>query len=59
VEVFQGGGAALAVVAGALLSPESGAMPLLWVMALSAAAAICATLYGMWVDRVAGPLGGA
>lgn len=54
-----GGGAALAVVAGALLSPDSGAMPLLWVMALSAVAAICATLYGMWVDRVAGPLGGA
>ncbi len=52
-----GGGAALSVVSGALLSVESGPYPLLWVMMLSSVAAVCATLYGMHVDRISGPLG--
>lgn len=51
-----GGGAVLAVLAGALLTPQSGAWPLLWLMLLSSAAGLVATL---WVLRVAakrGPL---
>ncbi len=51
-----GGGAALSVVAGVLLSPESGAYPLLLVMLVSAFFALGATLFGMHVDRTAGRL---
>lgn len=51
-----GGGALLAVLAGALLSPESGAMPLLWVMFASAVCAVVATLYVIYVARQAGEL---
>lgn len=40
-----GGGAALSVLAGLLLSPESGVYPLMFVMLASAAAAIVATTY--------------
>ena len=53
-----GGGAALATLAGALLGPETGPFPLLWVMALSSAAAFGAALYVLWVDKVVGPLPG-
>lgn len=53
-----GSGAALAVIAGWLLTPQSGPYPLLVVMSVSAACAIGATLFGMSVDRRAGPLGG-
>lgn len=44
-----GGGAALTVLAGALLSPEAGPFPLLWVMVLSSAAAALTTLFVMRV----------
>ncbi len=53
-----GGGAALATLAGALLGPETGPFPLLWVMALSSVAAFAAVLFVFWVDNVAGPLPG-
>ncbi|SFT79154.1 multidrug effflux MFS transporter [Mesorhizobium sp. YR577] len=46
-----GGGAALSVVAGALLTPDTGPYPLLWVMLLSALAGALSTLYVMWVSR--------
>lgn len=46
-----GGGAALSVVAAALLSPTSGPMPLLWVMLLAALAAIVTTLALMLTGR--------
>jgi DHA1 family bicyclomycin/chloramphenicol resistance-like MFS transporter len=39
-----GGGAALSVVAGALLTPQTGPFPLLWVMLLSSAGGIVGTL---------------
>jgi DHA1 family bicyclomycin/chloramphenicol resistance-like MFS transporter len=51
-----GGGAALAILAGSLLSPESGAMPLLWVMFASAFCAVIATLYVIHIAREAGEL---
>ena len=51
-----GGGAALAVLAGAWLDVESGPYPLLIVMVLSSFAAMLATLYVMRVRQVAGPI---
>jgi DHA1 family bicyclomycin/chloramphenicol resistance-like MFS transporter len=45
-----GGGAALAVLAGALLGPTTGAWPLLWLMLACSAASVATTL---WVIRVA------
>lgn len=51
-----GGGAALAALAGALLSETSGAFPLLAVMLLSCMASALATLYVMYVARTAGAL---
>lgn len=57
--IQMGGGAVLSVLAGAVLSAESGPFPLFGVMLASSLLAICATLYGMHVDRIAGPLGGS
>jgi DHA1 family bicyclomycin/chloramphenicol resistance-like MFS transporter len=51
-----GGGAALSVVAGALLTVHSGPFPLLWIMLLSSAAAAVSTLYVIRVDRIAGEI---
>lgn len=45
-----GGGAALSVVSGALLGPQTGPWPLLWVMFLSC---IVAVLVTMWIIRIA------
>ncbi|MEP9371501.1 multidrug effflux MFS transporter [Mesorhizobium sp. KR1-2] len=42
-----GGGAALAVLSGAMLSPETGPYPLLWLMLLSSVAGMLCTLYVM------------
>ncbi len=53
-----GGGAALATLAGALLGPDTGPFPLLWVMTLSSLAAFASVLYVLWIDRIAGPLPG-
>lgn len=51
-----GGGAALSVVAGLLVTPQSGAYPLLFVMLVSALGSIFASLYVMRVARQAGEL---
>ncbi|MBP7000698.1 multidrug effflux MFS transporter [Amaricoccus sp.] len=45
-----GGGAALSVLAGAMLSPATGAWPLLWLMFACSVASVATTL---WVMRVA------
>lgn len=45
-----GGGAALSMLAGALITPQSGPFPLLWVMLLSSVGGVLATI---WVIRVA------
>ncbi|MCV0396645.1 MAG: multidrug effflux MFS transporter [Rhizobiaceae bacterium] len=45
-----GGGAVLSVLAGALLGPDTGPYPLVWVMLLSSLAAVAATV---WVIQVA------
>lgn len=49
-----GGGAAMSVLSGALLSPESGPYPLLWVMLVSSIAAVAATAWVMHVARTMG-----
>jgi DHA1 family bicyclomycin/chloramphenicol resistance-like MFS transporter len=46
-----GGGAGLSVLAGILLSPETGVYPLLGLMLASCAFAFMATLYVVYVDR--------
>lgn len=46
-----GGGAALSVLAGAMLGPRTGAWPLLWLMALCSLASIGTTLWVMLVAR--------
>ncbi|MBX9461470.1 MAG: multidrug effflux MFS transporter [Aquamicrobium sp.] len=51
-----GGGAVLAMVAGALLGPETGPWPLLVVMLCSTVAAVGAALYVMHVARRAGEI---
>lgn len=51
-----GGGAALSVLAGALLTPNSGPMPLLLVMFIPLAAAGLTTLYVIYVARIAGEI---
>ena len=43
--IMIGGGAALSALAGALLTPETGAFPLLWLMLATAAAGLVAILY--------------
>ena len=50
-----GGGAALSVLAGALLGPGTGAAPLVWLMFLCSAASIASTLWVMHVARLRGP----
>jgi DHA1 family bicyclomycin/chloramphenicol resistance-like MFS transporter len=52
--MMVGGGAALSVLAGALLTEDSGPFPLLWTMLLSSAAAFPATLGVIAVARRAG-----
>jgi DHA1 family bicyclomycin/chloramphenicol resistance-like MFS transporter len=51
-----GGGAALSALAGALLGPETGPYPLLYVMVASSLSAIVAVAYVLYVEKVAGPL---
>ena len=45
-----GGGALMALVAAAVLSPASGPNPLLYVMIISAALAVLSTIYVMFID---------
>ena len=51
-----GGGAAMSVLAGAFLTPQSGVFPLLWVMLVSSLAAVAASLYVSYVARHAGEI---
>jgi len=51
-----GGGAALSVVAGVLLTQESGPYPLLWMMLLSSLAAVMSTSYVIRVAKQAGDI---
>lgn len=52
--IMIGGGAALSVLAGAVLSKETGATPLLWIMFLSSAAGIGTMLLVRWRTRQLG-----
>ncbi len=52
--IMLGGGAALSALAGALLTHETGAMPLLWLMLATAALAICAISVVIWRERQLG-----
>jgi DHA1 family bicyclomycin/chloramphenicol resistance-like MFS transporter len=49
-----GGGALLSVLAGAMLGPETGAWPLLWVMFACSALCIVSTLYVMHIASLRG-----
>lgn len=49
-------GAVLAAMAGAMLSPETGAAPLLWMMMATSVASLLATLYVIRVARQSGEL---
>ncbi len=49
-----GGGALLSVLAGALLAPDSGPYPLLWVMLFSSCAAILTALFVTWLGNPGG-----
>jgi DHA1 family bicyclomycin/chloramphenicol resistance-like MFS transporter len=51
--IMIGGGAALSALAGALLTPETGAFPLLWIMTLSALMAVVSILYVLHRERTA------
>lgn len=49
--IMIGGGAALAVLAGNLLSPETGAFPLLWIMMLTAMGGVLSIFVVLWRER--------
>jgi len=49
-----GGGAALAVLASALLDAQSGPFPLLWIMFVSSAGGLFATSWVIWIARRTG-----
>ncbi|PWE33879.1 Bcr/CflA family drug resistance efflux transporter [Maritimibacter sp. 55A14] len=49
--IMIGGGAALSALAGALLKPGSGALPLQWIMALTSGAAVLSILYVLRRER--------
>jgi DHA1 family bicyclomycin/chloramphenicol resistance-like MFS transporter len=46
-----GGGAALSALAGALLTPEAGAFPLLWVMLITSLLSVASILMVLWRER--------
>ncbi len=52
--IMLGGGAALSALAGALLTVETGAMPLLWLMLATAVLAIAAISAVIWRERQLG-----
>ncbi len=51
--IMIGGGAALSAWAGALLTPETGAFPLLWIMAGSSILAVLSILYVIQREKIA------
>lgn len=52
--IMLGGGAALSALAGALLIPERGAFPLLWIMLATSLAAVVAIQYVIYRERQLG-----
>ncbi len=52
--LMLGGGAALSALAGALLTHETGAMPLLWLMLVTAVLAVCAITSVIWREKQLG-----
>lgn len=52
--IMLGGGAGLSALAGALLTKDTGAMPLLWLMLATAILAICAIATVVWRERQLG-----
>jgi DHA1 family bicyclomycin/chloramphenicol resistance-like MFS transporter len=52
--IMIGGGAGLAVLVGALLTPETGAFPLLWLMLLTAFGGIAAIMMVIRRERILG-----
>lgn len=52
--IMIGGGAGLAVLAGALLGPETGAYPLLWIMFLTALAGVAFIWLVIWREKQLG-----
>ncbi|SFA98002.1 MFS transporter, DHA1 family, bicyclomycin/chloramphenicol resistance protein [Poseidonocella pacifica] len=53
--IMIGGGAVLSALAGAALSPGTGAWPLLWIMFATACAAIASIAYGLYRERQVAP----
>lgn len=49
--MMVGGGAALAQFAGSQLAPETGALPLQWIMFLTAVASLLSVLFVMWREK--------
>ncbi|MGJ8544763.1 MAG: multidrug effflux MFS transporter [Sulfitobacter sp.] len=52
--IMIGGGAALAVLAGALLTPETGAFPLLWIMFITAILGVGSIMIVIWREKQLG-----
>lgn len=52
--IMVGGGAALAQFGGTLLNPETGALPMQWLMFSTSVAAVLSVLFVIWRDRVNG-----
>ncbi len=52
--IMLGGGAGLSALAGALLTPETGALPLLWLMLATAVLAVAAISVVIWRERQLG-----
>jgi DHA1 family bicyclomycin/chloramphenicol resistance-like MFS transporter len=52
--IMLGGGAGLSALAGAVLTKETGAMPLLWLMLTTAVLAIAAISVVIWRERQLG-----
>ena len=52
--IMVGGGAALAQFSGTLLNPETGALPMQWLMFSTSVAAVLSVLFVIWRDRVNG-----
>ncbi|MBN2906332.1 MAG: multidrug effflux MFS transporter [Rhodobacteraceae bacterium] len=54
--IMIGGGAGLSALAGAMLTPGTGAWPLLAIMLVTSTSAVLSTVYVRWIDRREGPL---
>lgn len=52
--ISLGGGAVLSALAGALLTPDSGAMPLLWLMLITSVLGVLAIQVVIWRERQLG-----